>query len=66
MITGPCLNCKDRSVGCHSTCDKYINFRKELDNHNEKIHNEKELANANRSYVIKSVENMRKKSRTSH
>ena len=22
----PCLNCKDRVVGCHSTCEKYKEF----------------------------------------
>ena len=26
-----CMNCKERSVGCHSVCEKYIAERKELD-----------------------------------
>lgn len=22
----PCLNCKNREIGCHSSCNKYINY----------------------------------------
>lgn len=25
----PCYNCPDRSIGCHSACDKYLAFRRE-------------------------------------
>lgn len=31
MIHAPCLNCKDRVLGCHDTCERYISYRKELD-----------------------------------
>ena len=24
----PCYQCKDRKVGCHGTCQKYIDFQK--------------------------------------
>lgn len=27
----PCYECEDRAVGCHATCEKYINWRKEYD-----------------------------------
>lgn len=27
----PCVNCKERSIGCHSTCKDYIGWRKLLD-----------------------------------
>lgn len=37
----PCYKCKDRKVGCHSTCQRYIEFRKALDAANEKIRKEK-------------------------
>ena len=30
MDGAPCKNCKDRYVGCHSKCDKYIKFKKDL------------------------------------
>ncbi len=26
-----CYGCKDRFVGCHATCPKYAEFRKELE-----------------------------------
>ena len=25
----PCKDCEDRELGCHSTCEKYIEFTKE-------------------------------------
>ena len=31
MIKAPCKDCPDRKQGCHSTCEKYIAFRKERD-----------------------------------
>ena len=27
----PCGFCKNRSIGCHSRCERYINYRKERD-----------------------------------
>lgn len=27
----PCKDCEDRMVGCHSVCQKYIDFKKESD-----------------------------------
>lgn len=35
----PCKDCQDRFVGCHSQCDKYSAFRKQVDmiNHNRKV-----------------------------
>lgn len=31
---GPCINCSLRQVGCHSTCEKYISYKTELDEWN--------------------------------
>lgn len=28
-MTAPCKDCKDRTSGCHSKCEKYIAFDKE-------------------------------------
>lgn len=25
----PCRNCENREVGCHATCDRYINWKAE-------------------------------------
>ena len=28
MMPGPCKDCVDRELGCHSTCEKYLEFLK--------------------------------------
>lgn len=30
-IKSPCFGCKNRTIGCHSNCEKYIKFSKILD-----------------------------------
>ena len=39
MNIAPCKDCKDRHVGCHSKCEKYLEYKKELQKakHREKI-----------------------------
>lgn len=32
-----CKNCERRNPGCHSDCQDYISFRKELEEYNKKI-----------------------------
>lgn len=29
MISAPCLNCMDRHSLCHSSCSKYLDFKKQ-------------------------------------
>lgn len=41
-----CIECKDRCIGCHSKCKKYIEDRAELDVRNER---EKQIKSASRS-----------------
>ena len=31
----PCLDCEKRTVGCHSSCKEYKDFREELDIKNQ-------------------------------
>ena len=31
MKEAPCLNCPERKSGCHSNCEKYIQFKTERD-----------------------------------
>lgn len=38
----PCKDCPNRQVGCHSTCEKYLDFRKEVDKINKTKFAEKE------------------------
>ena len=39
MNIAPCKDCKERHVGCHSKCEKYLEYKKELQKakHQEKI-----------------------------
>ena len=37
LIKSPCKDCPDRRVLCHSECEKYIAYRKRLDELNEKL-----------------------------
>ena len=32
-----CYNCSERCIGCHSTCEKYLDFKKAKDVINKKI-----------------------------
>lgn len=36
-IQAPCKNCTDRQLGCHDTCDKYIEYATELKALNDRI-----------------------------
>lgn len=42
MKKAPCKDCPDRHQGCHSECEKYLEFRKERDELNELRHQENE------------------------
>lgn len=32
--SAPCFGCEQRELGCHSTCERYGEFRKALDEYN--------------------------------
>lgn len=32
----PCKKCENRSLGCHSMCDKYLKFKKQRNELNDK------------------------------
>lgn len=31
MIKGPCLECLDKVLGCHSSCTRYAEYKQELE-----------------------------------
>jgi hypothetical protein len=45
-VQAPCLNCIDRTLGCHSTCERYKVFQENKSAENQakrdflKVHNE--------------------------
>lgn len=30
-MNGPCLGCQDRVLGCHSKCERYLEYRRKKD-----------------------------------
>lgn len=50
MLNGPCFKCTKRRMNCHSECEDYISFKKELDAHNEMIRKKKMADQPNRRF----------------
>lgn len=54
-VQAPCHDCTERTVGCHSTCEKYAKYKKDRNNlrHElkKKVYEERDMD----SYVIDSV-----------
>jgi hypothetical protein len=40
-----CKNCKERYVGCHGTCEKYLSFKKNLEIEKQKLNSSQEKIN---------------------
>ena len=38
-----CLNCTKRKVGCHTTCESYIQYKKEKEELNNKIKKQNQI-----------------------
>lgn len=51
MGLAPCKDCKDRVLGCHSTCQRYLEFRKEVD----RIHEIRNLEKLKNGFTIEAV-----------
>lgn len=54
--SSPCKDCKDRKLGCHSVCDKYIEYSKQ----NEKIYKERRLNQDLISHTFNTSERIRR------
>lgn len=46
----PCLNCKDRVLGCHSTCERYKEFTEINERRKGEIRKDKEVNNIINGY----------------
>jgi hypothetical protein len=44
-IQVPCKNCPDRKLHCHTTCKKYIDYKKEIEASNARERLEKAIYN---------------------
>ena len=43
MVIAPCKDCRDRVLGCHSHCEKYMTYKKKHDEEMTAFHKEKEI-----------------------
>ena len=57
-----CKNCPERHLHCHSTCEKYIGEKKELDNANLYLHKDDDY----KDYVCLMTRRYEKKMRNKH
>lgn len=49
-VPSPCLNCKQRFVGCHDVCGFYMLYREKLTDANNKIAEDKLNSEENNSW----------------
>ena len=47
---GPCLNCENRQINCHSSCKQYKQFRHKLDIHNKELNKQRQFDSDYYSY----------------
>lgn len=59
-IKSPCLDCDDRVVGCHSSCEKYAAYRAEIDTDKSVITEVKTKENLIYSYKVESIKRMKR------
>ena len=45
MVNPPCKNCQERKMLCHSSCEKYLEYKKKNDALKEKIYEAKRVEN---------------------
>lgn len=50
-VKTPCLNCANRSVGCHGGCNNYKSYRERLDKANETIRDSKNKSDVFLNYI---------------
>ena len=62
-MQAPCKNCAERSIRCHSTCDKYREFAEENNRMRENKYRENEIITYNIEKYNKAVRIKSKKGR---
>ena len=59
----PCYGCNDRSITCHSECEKYIDWKTEHDAERERIRQERELNRDFTYYKDYAIQKVRNRNR---
>lgn len=60
MTKGPCYECEDRVIGCHSNCKKYIQWAEERREVNAKIIREKNIDALITGHVVGTIRRNKK------
>ena len=50
MIVGPCKNCEEREIGCHSHCIAYKKYRSEIEAVAKKQQEDRDMENLIRAH----------------
>ena len=58
-----CYQCKDRQIGCHSSCERYLEEKKIHDAKQKEITKRKAESSALRTDVINGIKRMKKSKR---
>lgn len=56
MTKAPCKDCKDRHLGCHDTCEKYLEFKHENETYKNLVREINRERNLHISYLAKEKE----------
>jgi hypothetical protein len=59
--TSPCKDCPDRHEKCHSACEKYLEYRKQIDEINKKRAQAQEAISYVKTQVIKTKKHLHSK-----
>lgn len=54
-----CVDCAERHVGCHSTCERYISDKENYDKKRNKIKDQKKRESIVTGYAVDSVKRMK-------
>lgn len=54
-VKTPCMGCKERTVGCHAKCEKYAQYRVELEAEKSTAYNASVEQNRLMQYEIESA-----------
>lgn len=61
MIKAPCKDCEKRYVGCHSSCEEYLAFKKDQREYNEKVLNARNKGRQVNTVLFKNAEKAMKR-----
>lgn len=57
----PCKNCADRTVGCHAGCERYREFRAEIDSRPRPRRDASDFLRENAARTMKKIHRHRRK-----